>query len=164
MADVKPEYGGTSATAITCTLASLANASARECTVIDNTSDLFLDAFVKVNVKLATGTPAASLAVNVYAYGASESSTPTYPDKVTGSNAGITLDSPTNLRLLGIIQAATSGALTFKGGPWSVCQALGLPVLPPKWGIVVQNLTNLALDSTEGNHLKVFMGIRQSVA
>lgn len=160
--DITPVYAGATATAITLTLTSLANAAARESTAVDNTSTLYLDAFVVVQAKLLTGTPASDKVINVYAYGASEVTTPKYPDKVTGSDAAITLDSPTNLRLLGQIQAAASGALTFKGGPWSVCQALGLPVLPQKWGIVVENRTNLALDTT--GHTAVFQGVNQHLA
>lgn len=162
--DVTALYGGAAATAITCSLASLANAAARESTAVDNTSTKFLDALVVVQAKLQTGTPASDKIIAVYVYGGSEATSPKYPDKVTGADAAITLDSPINVRLLGQIQVNASGALTWKGGPWSVCQALGLPVLPQKWGIVVENRTNIALDATGGNHTTVFMGVQQNVA
>lgn len=160
--DVTALYGAATATAFTLTLTSLAQAAARESTVVDNSSTKYLDALVTVQAKIVAGTPASDKVVNVYAYGGSETTTPKYPDKVTGSDAAITLDSPTNLRLLGQIQVNATGALTWKGGPWSVCLALGLPVLPPKWGIVVENRTNLAFDTS--GFTTVYLGVEQNVA
>lgn len=55
-ADIKEAFG-TSAF-ITCTLASLAQNPARESASIDNASNLFLDALVRLHAKLQTGTPA----------------------------------------------------------------------------------------------------------
>ena len=55
--------------AITCTLASLANGSAREATVVDNSVNLYLDALVMLKVKSGAASTSSTGYVNVYAYG-----------------------------------------------------------------------------------------------
>jgi hypothetical protein len=40
----------------------------------------------------------------------------------------------------------------------SVAAAFG-GVLPERWGIIVENKTGGALDSTEGNHAKLWQGV-----
>lgn len=157
MANIKNAYG-TDGVAITCTLASLASAAARESTVVDNSTDLFVDALVYVAARLAAGSPTGQKALNVYVYATVDAASPKYPDVVTGADAAITLTSPTNLKLLGSIQAPASGGLTYKGSPWSVAQAFG-GVLPKKWGIVIENQTGLALTGTEGDHTKTYQGV-----
>ncbi len=149
---------GTEAQAITCTLASLASAAGagREGTVIDNTSNLFLDALVMVRVVLQSGTPGNDKRIYVWAYGTVDAATPVYPDAITGADAAITFNSPINLRLLGIIEAPTSAG-TFNGGPWSIAQLFGS--MPEKWGIAIQNYTNIALSATESNHKKLYQGV-----
>jgi hypothetical protein len=154
MADIKNKYA-TSA-AITCTLAGLTSGSARESTAIDNSANLYLDALVYLAVKLATGTPASDKAIYVYAYG-SENGTD-YGDNATGTDAALTMRAPTNLRLIGVINTPDAGGLTYKSQPMSVAAAFG-GALPRKWGIVVENRTGLAFDSTEGNHAKSYTGV-----
>jgi|SRR6185369_6557802 len=154
MANIKVAYG--TSTGITCTLASLASASARECTAIDNTSNLYVDALVYVACKLQTGSPSSDKAIYVYAYGSEDGTN--YTDNATGSDAAITLRSPTNLKLLGVINCPDSGALTYKSGPMSVAAAFG-GLLPRKWGIVVRNVTGITLSATEGDHTKTYTGV-----
>lgn len=155
MANIKAEFG--TSTAITCTLASLASSATvgRESTAIDNGTNKFIDALLTVSVKLATGSPANDKAVYVYAY-ASEDGT-NYSGNATGSDASYTQQVPTNLTLLGRIECPSSGALTYRG-VFRVAQAFG-GVLPRKWGIFIRNYTGLALDSSEGNHIKTYTGI-----
>ncbi len=66
MTDILAKYG-TSNQALTITLASLANNGQRESTVIDNSSNKYLDALVSVKVKTGAGTPGTGPVVNVYA-------------------------------------------------------------------------------------------------
>ena len=155
MATIKLQYGSSNQ-AITVTLTSLASAAARESTVVSNTTNLFLDALVSMKSKSATGTIGGDKAIYVYAYGSADGGT-TYPDNVTGSDAGITLVSPTQLRLIGVLNVPASNT-AYDGGPWSVASAFG-GVLPEKWGIVVQNVTGLALSSTAGDHALWYQGI-----
>lgn len=154
MADLKQAFGAS--TAITITLASLASGSARQSAVVDNASNLFLDVMVNLSVKLASGSPGGERTVYVYVYGSEDGTN--YTDNATGSDAAITMRSPTNLRPLGIINTPDSGALTYKSGPMSVAAAFG-GVIPRKWGIVVVNNTGLALSATEGDHAKTHTGV-----
>ncbi len=152
---------GTSNQAITCSLASLTTTSSRESTVVDNTTNLFLDALVMLKVKSGGSATSATGFVNIYAYATVDGGT-TYTDTATGSDAGITLTTPRNLRLIGTINVVANST-TYKGGPFSVASAFG-GVLPQKWGIVVENQSGGTLDSTEGNHAKLYQGVYASVA
>ena len=148
MANVKAEFG--TSTALTITLNSLAasTTAGRESTAVDNSSNKYIDALVTVICQLATGTPASELGIYVYAYGSEDGTN--YQDNATGSDAALTFRSPTNMVLLGRIEtpAAVTGGATFKG-VFAVAQAFG-GILPRKWGIVVKNSSNLALH-TSGN-------------
>lgn len=121
MANIKTEFG--TSTAITITLASLATATARECTVIDNTSNKFLDAMVYLAIKLQTGTPASDRAIYVWFYGSEDGTN--YTDNATGSDAAVTMRSPSNLRGPFVIATPDSGALTYKAVIGSVAAFFG---------------------------------------
>lgn len=147
MSTTKGQFGTT--TALTITLTSLANAAARESTAIDNTTNLFLDAMLYVSVKLTAGTPAAGAGVDVYAYASVDETN--YTDNATGADAALTMRSTPNLILLGRIMTSAAGALTWKQMFVSIAGAFG-GILPPKWGIVIDNQSGFALDSS-GNAL-----------
>lgn len=152
---------GTAALTLTCSLApggtGLANNGARESTAIDNSSDLFQDVLVQVQIKSGAASTAATGLVNVYAYGTVDPATPVYPDAVTGTDAAITLNSPTQLRLIGQLNVVAN-ATTYKSEPMSVAAAFG-GIMPTKWGIVIENKCGGALDTTEANHKKLYQGI-----
>lgn len=155
MADIKSKYG-TSNQALTITVASLANNGARESTVVDNTSNLFLDALLFLKIKSPAASTAATGYVNVYAYATADGGT-NYTEGATGSDAGITLVSPTNLRLVGSM-SIVADATTYRGGPFSIAAAFG-GVMPDKWGIVLENKTGGTLDTTGGNHSIHYQGV-----
>lgn len=157
MATVKVGYAAGTATAITCTLASLASAASRESATVDNTTNLYLDALVQVKVQTNVSAPTGDKAVYVYAWGVVDTTTPTYPDRVTGADAAITPDSPTQLVLLGTIYCAAA-ATSYKMSPKSVASMFG-GVLPGKWGLVFTNATGNALDTTGGNFAVTYQGI-----
>lgn len=162
MSDVKEAFGS-SGQALTITLTSLADATSagRESTVVDNTSNLFLDALVMAKIKTQnSGTISTPSAVFVYAYGTVDGGT-TYPDTVTGADAAITLNSPTQLKLLGAIYVAAINT-TYKGGPWSVASLFG-GRLPAKWGIVVVNDCGTALTATGSDHVVQYQGVYNTV-
>jgi len=133
---------------ITCTITSLANNGQRQSTAIDNTSNQDLDASVMVKVKSAGSSVSATGSVNVYAYGSSDGGT-TYSDTCTGTDGAVTLTSPPNVKLIGIINVVANST-TYIGGPFSVAAAFG-GILPGKWGIVVENKTGAALDASVGS-------------
>lgn len=156
MADIKSEYGTSSA--LTITLASLASSqdAGRESTAVDNATNKFIDALVQVKIKLQAGTPSADRAVYVYAYGSEDGTT--YTDNATGTDAAITLTNPPNMKLIGIIVCPDAGALSYESQPMSVAKAFDW-LLPRKWGIVVRNNTGVAFDATGGNHAAKYTGI-----
>lgn len=153
MANINIAFG--SHTAITCTLNNLASGSAQQSNVIDNTSNLFLDAMVVVSVSV--GTVVAPAAINVYVYGSEDGAT--YPNGVTGSDGAITLDNPTNLSIIGIVPVPTS-TKGYTSNPISVAKAFG-GVMPRKWGIVVLNNSGAAL-AASGNSAS-FSGVYATV-
>lgn len=143
----KEAFGGN--TAITVTLNSLANASARQAAAVDNSSNLYLDA--QVTVTAAVGTVSAGGSISVYAAGSIDGTT--WPgegsannDGVTGSDAAITLESPTNLTLIGVINTPTSSK-TYVSQPISVAAAFN-NVLPRNWTIIVLNNTGAAFSAS----------------
>ena len=161
MASVKRVFAAVQT--ITITLTSLADSSSagRECTVIDNSANLYLDAFVAGKIKTQnSGSISSPSCVYVWAYGTVDGGT-TYPDTVTGSDAAITMNGPpNNLRLLGVINVAAINT-TYSGGPWSMANVFG--ALPEKWGIVIQNDCGTAFSSTAGDHVWKYEGVYQSV-
>lgn len=162
MSDVKAAYG-TNGQALTISLASLADSSVagRESTVVDNSSNKFLDALVSGKIKIAnSGGIAAPSAVFVYAYGSVDGGTE-YGDTVTGSDAAITLTNPPNLKLLGLIYTPAINA-TYKGGPWSIASLFG-GRLPEKWGIVVVNDSGTSLSATGSDHAFKYQGVYATV-
>ena len=145
MATVSPLYG-TSNQTITVTVNSLTTGSARASTAIDNTSSLAIDAHVFVTFSSATSATSATGYVAVYGYGTSDGGT-NYSESITGTDAAITLTSPTNLMLLGIVNVVANSKV-YKAGPFSFCKPYGLDYLPQKWGIVVVNQSAATLLSS----------------
>lgn len=160
MASNVKEAFGASGQAFTCTLASLANGSARQSTVVDNTANLYLDALVMLKVKSGASGVSSTGTVNVYAYATVDGGT-TYTEGASGSDAAITLTSPPNAILIGVINVVAN-AVTYVGGPFEVAKAFG-GVLPDHWGIIVENKSGAALDATEANHAKLWQGAYSTV-
>lgn len=163
MSDVQTAYGA-SGQALTITLASLADSSTagRESTSVDNTSDLFLDVLISAKVKPQnSGSISAPAAAFIYAYATADGGT-TWPDTVTGTDAAITLNNPTQLKLLGAIYAAAINT-QYKGGPWSLAALYG-GRMPAEWGIVVVNDTGTALSATGSDHGVWYQGVYATVS
>lgn len=158
MADTKLAYSG--AASITITLASLATGGARECTAIDNSTNKYLDAMVYLAFNIGAGTPGSDKAIYVWFYGSEDGTN--YTDNATGSDAAVTMRSPTNLVGPFVVSAPTA-SVTYKVVIASVAAFFG-GVLPYKWGFVIENKTNIALSSTEGDHTKEYKGIYSTVA
>lgn len=155
MADLKTKYG-TSNQTITLTIASLANNSARASTALDNSTNVFLDALAQLKVKSNAAGTSSTGYVNIYAYATADGGT-TYSDGATGTDAAITLTSPPNVKLIGRINVVAN-ATTYKSDPLSVAAAFG-GVLPDHWGIIIENKSGAALDSTGGNHAAFYQGV-----
>jgi len=158
VADIKTGYGS-SGQVLTITLTSLADSSTagRESTSVSNTTDKFLDVLIQGKLKPQnSGSISAPSAAFVYAYASADGGSD-WPDTVTGSDAAITLNNPTQLKLLGAIYAAAIN-VQYKGGPWSLAALYG-GRMPEKWGIVVVNDMGTALSATAGDHVFEWQGI-----
>lgn len=137
----------------TITLASLASdtnlVAGREGTAIDNNAtDDAIDAVV--GGKVTTGTsPTASRQIEVWAYGSYDGTS--YSGGASGSDANLTPQEKTLLRLLTVIPTVNTSNKTYTWGPFSVAQAFG-GTMPRKWGIFVVHNTGVALNATGGNH------------
>lgn len=149
-----------SSAGITISLVSLAQAAARESTAIDNTTNLYVDAMVYLAIKLQTGTPGSDKVINVWFYGSEDGTN--YGDNATGSDAAVTLRSPHNFIGPWIINTPDSGGLTYKTVIPSVARFFG-GFLPKKWGIVIENRTNVTLSATEGDNTKEYRGLWETV-
>ena len=129
--------------------------------VVDNTTDLYLDAQVQVVLDFANTAPANDQAAYVYAYAGLNT---TYTNPASGSEGSITLTSIAttgqNLRLLGVLPYTTADEVV-EGSPMSVAAAFG-GTLPPKWGIVVMNYSGAAL-AASGNSV-TWRGIKLTSA
>jgi hypothetical protein len=153
---IEPLYG-TSGQAITITLASLANAAARQSTAVSNTASLYEDALLYIKITPAAAAVSATGYVNVYGYGSVDGGT-NYPEGITGTDGALTFLTPTNLILLGQINiVANSTARSI--GPVSFCRTYGIDRLPAQWGIVVLNETGAAFNATAGNFVVEYQGV-----
>jgi hypothetical protein len=141
MANIKTAFN--SATALTITIASLADGSGRAATSVDNSSNKFISADIRVKIKTGASGVSATGYVAVYLIRSEDGTN--YDDGFGASDAAYT---PVNATLLGYI-SATANATTYQG-VFDTGQ-LGL-TLPQKWSIGILNKTGAALDATAGNH------------
>lgn len=155
MADIKQKFG-TNGQALTLTIASLGNNSARQSTEVDNTSNLYMDVLLTVKVKSNSSGTSATGFVNIWAFATVDNGT-TRSEAAGASDAAITLAAPSNLRFIGVL-SVVANSTTYIGGPFSVAAAFG-GVMPAYWGIVLENKTGAALDSTGGNHSALYQGV-----
>ncbi len=146
MADIKQKLG--SATAMTITLASLADDAARQSDEVDNTTNLFFSA--KIAVKVKTGTPSGSTGIHVYLFG---NANDLRDDGCGASDAAATVVNAKRLGTIAATAATTTYIATFDTA------SLWPGGLPAKWGIIVLNETGGALDGTGGNHSVYYQGI-----
>lgn len=132
----------------TLTLASLANGSGRQSTLIDNSSNDYPQAMVFLKIRSSGTGPTAGAVYEVYLIRGDDPSSSTYrTDGAGASDAAITIE---NATLLGTIVVTNSTNKDFYGE--FLAQNLG-----PEWGIAVRNASGQALNATEGNHYKGYV-------
>lgn len=154
--NIGTQYG--SATAITCTLASLSSGNSRQSASVTTTNGIatgigYEDVAVQLEVKTAASSTSSTGYVTVFIAASLDGGT-TFTGGATGSDAAYTTNG--DEIVLGSF-VANANATKFYGGPWSVRAALGF--IPQQFSIIVQNNTGAALDATEGNHLKQYQGL-----
>jgi hypothetical protein len=155
--EIKPLFG-TAGVDVTITLASLANATARESTAWDWSpfDDILLEATIKGG---ASGVSASGVAT-VYAYATVDDGA-TYTEGATGTDGSFTMPGITQLFVVGVLFINANGQ-TRKGGPWSVGSVFG-GTLPAKGGVIVLNETGAAFDATGSNHHIQYQGVTRQV-
>jgi hypothetical protein len=159
-------YG--SATTITFDFANLASSSTfvagRECTQIDNTSDLFEDAILQGNLSVGT-TPTAGTNIILFGWGAQQSLATTAIDVLDGTDSAETITNTgvlASFRPLAIITVlATTSDIAYPIVCPSVCARMGWKVLPPFWGFYAAHNTgvNSRNNAVNTNGLK-YVGIK----
>ena len=156
---IKQLYPSTSTTALTITLASLATSSTlltgRQSTAVDNTTNLDLDHLLTGKIRLGTS-PTVSTIIQVWVFAPHTISagTPTYPDTLGATDAGVSITSDNvKFPMLKLAWSAVVDATTGRDyyiPPTSIASLFG--EMPPFWGVWVTHSTAVALDSTAGNH------------
>lgn len=141
MASVKQAVG--TSTALTLTIASLANGSGRCSTAVDNSTNLYITSDIGLKIKTnASGTSSTGY-VNVYLVRSYDGTS--YDDAFAGTDAAYT---PVNATLLGTIYTPANATTYYK--TFDIAE-LNI-TLPKKWAIAIVNYSGAALDSTAGNH------------
>lgn len=160
----------TDSVAITITLASLATSSdltvGRQSTVVDNTSNLYVDATLSGQVTTGT-TPTADKTLELWLFGPLKvaSSTFTYPiataTALTGTDGAATFELNQKYLLNRVWSARNIGTSNraYAIGPLSVAAAFG-GVMPLKWGAFFTHNTGQNLNATAGNHWLHYVGIK----
>lgn len=155
---------------LTISLASLASSSTfvagQESAVVDNSSNLYLDALLSGKVTVGT-TPTVNTQILVYVFG-QNNDTPTYPDVMDGTDSAETLTSVGVgrgfLKLAAVLDVdSTTSDRAYPFGPVSVAALFG-GALPQRWSVFVTHNTGVALNATAGNHEISYQGVKATVA
>jgi hypothetical protein len=135
----------------TMTLASLTNGSARQSTMIDNSTNDYPAAIVTLRIKSGGTGPTAGAAYEVYLLRGDDPSSSTYrSDNAGASDAAITIE---NAQLLGTIVVTNNANKNFYGE----FDTAPLGPLGPEWGIAVKNASGQTISTTEGDHFKGYV-------
>lgn len=139
-----------------------------ESTAVDNSTNKYVDALVTGKWTSGT-TPTANTTVCIYAYGQQDDS-PTYQGdgNIDGTSSAETQNSAGvmagALRLLGTLSVDTNTSnREYYLAPTSVAQAFG-GILPQRWGLFISHNTGVNSNSTAGNHVWKYQGIKYDVA
>lgn len=171
MPTATPSYS--SNIAITFDISSLAASSTfvagRESTQIDNTSDKYMDAIVNVKgiAGHASTAPTVGQMMRLFVWGADTSLATTAIDVLDGTDSAETLTHVGVLNSLhevpsAVVTVATANLLHYFQ-PFSVCEVLGLRVLPKFWGLFFAHNHNGALAGSQSG-LFSYNGIKFDIA
>jgi len=166
LAAIKVAYAA-SAT-ITISLASIATSATfvagAESTIVDNTSNLYVDAIVGGKITCGT-TPTINTQILVYVFTPIDS-TPTYPDVMDGTDSVETLSSvgvgQGFLKLASVLNVDSTTSDRAYPFSFSIAQLFG-GVMPSRWGLFVAHNTGVNLNATGGNHVIKYEGITYTV-
>jgi hypothetical protein len=152
--EIKDKLG--TSTALTITLASLADGAGRQSTLVDNATARFQETLIYVKCKMGSSAPNANSIVEVYLLrGDRDAGTEHLSDGAGTSDAALT---PLNSQIIGALRnkaAPAAGDVLY--GEFLVHRP------GPKWGIALFNRSGQALDSTGSNHWVRYVGITPEV-
>ena len=152
--EIKDKYSASAA--LTITLASLANGSARQSTLVDNTTARYQQ--VVVFYKITQGTsPTGNRSVRFYLVRSDNDATTEHRDFAAGTADAAWTVAPNAIP----VHQAANRASPATG---DVLQGSFIVDLPgPEWAIAVENDTGVALNSTGGNHWVRYVGVTPEV-
>lgn len=152
--EIKDKFS--TSTALTITVASLADGSGRQSTLIDNGTARYQDLLIYVKLKTGTTAPTGNSACEIYLLrGDKDATTDHISDGGGTTDAAIT---PLNAPLIGVVRVKSSPAAG------DVLYGEFLVHRPgPKWGIAVKNNTGQTLDATGTNHWVRYIGLNPEV-
>lgn len=128
--------------AFTITLASLATASARQSTIVDNSTNDYPAAIIYLRIKSGAAAPTAGTVYELYLI---RSDGTVRDDAAGASDAAITIE---NAPLIGTLVVTATANKNFYG----IFDTAGLGVLGAEWGIAVKNSSGQTVSTTEGDH------------
>lgn len=134
----------TNSQAVTITLASLGNGSTATSNAIDNSTNKFLSANVRVKVKTNAAGTSATGSCSVFL--------------VRSTDGGTDYDDSTGT-FLGSLPTVANATTYIRTFATEMCGPIG-----SHWKVAVVNNSGAALDSTGGNHEVEFTGIKYDVA
>lgn len=155
---------------ITCSTASLATSATfvagTESTAVDNTTNKYVDALLSGKFTVGT-TPTVDTQIRIYVFSVLDS-TPTYPDVMDGTDSAETITSVGVgrgfLKLAATLDVdSTTSDRAYNFGPVSVAKLFG-GVLPPYWSLFVTHNTGVNANSTAGNHVYKYIGVKYDIA
>lgn len=152
--EIKDKYS--SSAALTITLASLANLTGRQSTLVDNATTKYQDLLIYVKIKMGGSAADANSIFEVFLLRSDKDATTEHvSDGAGASDAALT---PLNAEPIGVIKAkSTPAANDVMYGEFLV-QRPG-----PKWGIAVFNRMGQTLDSTGSNHWARYIGLNPDI-
>lgn len=154
MASIKVVYG--TAANFTKTNANLASSATAgwKSNAIDNSTNLFLDALVMLQLAAVNTAPANSKAIFLYAFALLDTAgslyTSTGDGTIDGSEGTVTFPDvttlPVDVPLLGVVPYPVQNK-AINAGPFSVARCFG-GILPSKWGVAMVNHSGMTLSVT----------------
>ena len=139
--NIKQEYN--TGASLTITLASLGNGSGRASTAVDNSTNKFISADIRVKVKTNSSGTSSTGYCSIYLVRSDDGTN--FDDSFGGTDGALT---PVNSTLLGVM---TTNANSTTYNKVIDTNELGL-TLPAKWSIAVVNSSGASLDGTGSNH------------
>ncbi len=160
MASIKIAFG--TPTALTKTNANLADSATAgwKSNSVDNSSNLYLDALVSIELAAVNTAPGSSKAIFLYAYSLIEGSAyaSTGDGTIDGTEGTVTFPSfltlPVVLPVLGVVGYPVQNK-AINSPVFSVASCFG-GILPPKWGIAMINHSGMTLNVTNIYYIEVY--------